>query len=428
MLYLSDEVHPEYSLIRCLKKGVAFHHSSIPEIAKLEIEDLYKEEGTVIKSLFCTPTLLEGVNLPPNKMFIFIPKKNNQNLEKFEFGNLIGRVGRLESHLMGTVYCIEIVDDPWAEDNLNADFTKEMRPATVKAFNEKYHLLLENLTKRADEIEDRTVAYTICLLRHKFLRNREETKNYLIEKKIKQNDVDFILGELNNSLKEIKIPSNILILNPTIDPLLQNIFYVDIINNGVEKWQVHNHPLFNSSKFYDDFLRVTNMLNDIFKIIDEKQKTQDYYLTMSINNLVRISMSWLRGYPYKSIIAIELKNSPHKKIDTTIREVIKNINDLVRFEMVKYYKLWSDVIGHLLDKEKRESYGYFLALPQMLEMGSCDPKALELMMEGINRSVAVKIVEQVPDKYEGPMKNFLYKTQNLKLSPLFRKHLKKYGY
>ena len=66
---INEKVHEQYYLRYCLKKGIAYHFGGIPEEIKIKVEELYKLG--VIKTIFCTSTLLEGVNLPAKKHFYF---------------------------------------------------------------------------------------------------------------------------------------------------------------------------------------------------------------------------------------------------------------------------------------------------------------------------------------------------------------------
>ena len=72
MKLIDEKVHSQYYLKKCLKKGVAYHFGGIPEEIKGRIEILYKQG--LIKYLFCTSTLLEGVNLPAKNIFILSEK------------------------------------------------------------------------------------------------------------------------------------------------------------------------------------------------------------------------------------------------------------------------------------------------------------------------------------------------------------------
>ncbi|MCP1601729.1 hypothetical protein J2S82_003686 [Aeromonas caviae] len=90
---LEDAFDKRYRLISCLRKGVMYHHGSIPDTIRLYLENLFSTSRKM-KYLVCNSTLLEGVNLPIERLFIFDYKKGARNLTPSQFKNLIGRVNR----------------------------------------------------------------------------------------------------------------------------------------------------------------------------------------------------------------------------------------------------------------------------------------------------------------------------------------------
>ena len=90
---IAEYVHPNYRLIECVKRGVIYHHGAVPEPIRMYVERLYAELKD-IKYVVTSSTLLEGVNLPADKMFIMDNKKGQSNLSPSDFKNLIGRVCR----------------------------------------------------------------------------------------------------------------------------------------------------------------------------------------------------------------------------------------------------------------------------------------------------------------------------------------------
>lgn len=59
-----------YKLIGCLRKGVMYHHGSIPDTIRLYLESLFSSSKQM-RFLVCNSTLLEGVNLPIERLFVF---------------------------------------------------------------------------------------------------------------------------------------------------------------------------------------------------------------------------------------------------------------------------------------------------------------------------------------------------------------------
>lgn len=99
-------VHKDYYLIDCLQHGVAFHFGRLPQRIRAQVESLFTQG--VIDYVFCTSTLLEGVNLPAKNVFIL---NNAIGLSKFsdiDFWNLAGRAGRLSKEMSGNIICVRV--------------------------------------------------------------------------------------------------------------------------------------------------------------------------------------------------------------------------------------------------------------------------------------------------------------------------------
>jgi len=78
-----------------MEKGVVYHHGSVPDIVKLYIENVYTNEKS-IQHIVTTSTLLEGVNIPAQKLFMLDVMKGRGNLTKSQFRNLVGRTCRFK--------------------------------------------------------------------------------------------------------------------------------------------------------------------------------------------------------------------------------------------------------------------------------------------------------------------------------------------
>jgi len=100
---IRQDVHGDYYLADIVEKGVAYHMGYLPSTIRARIESLYKNGK--IHTLFCTSTLLEGVNLPADNLFI-TSHKNGGDMSPVDFRNLMGRVGRIEFNLYGNVFLV----------------------------------------------------------------------------------------------------------------------------------------------------------------------------------------------------------------------------------------------------------------------------------------------------------------------------------
>lgn len=99
-----NQVHRDYFLASLLEQGIAYHIGYLPSAIRMQIEKLFKEEK--ITAMFCTSTLVEGVNLPADNLFITSYYSGRAQMTDVDFRNLIGRVGRIQYNLSGNVFMI----------------------------------------------------------------------------------------------------------------------------------------------------------------------------------------------------------------------------------------------------------------------------------------------------------------------------------
>ena len=101
---IAHEINRDYFLVDFVKKGVAFHIGYLPSSIRQEMESLFKDG--LIRIIFCTSTLIEGVNMPADNLFVTNYKNGSSKLTPIEFKNLIGRVGRIKYNLFGNVFLV----------------------------------------------------------------------------------------------------------------------------------------------------------------------------------------------------------------------------------------------------------------------------------------------------------------------------------
>ena len=105
---IKNTVHPNYYLAQLIPKGVAYHVGYLPSFIRQNIERLFKKK--ILRALFCTSTITEGINLPADNLFISSRRNGRVTLSDIEFRNLIGRVGRVKYNLFGNIFFV--VDRP----------------------------------------------------------------------------------------------------------------------------------------------------------------------------------------------------------------------------------------------------------------------------------------------------------------------------
>ncbi|WP_172619375.1 DEAD/DEAH box helicase [Paenibacillus alvei] len=451
--FLKEEIHPKYYLVKCLTHGIAFHHSKLPELVRREIESLF-EKGD-ISFLFCTSTLIQGVNLPAKNLFLISPRKKSDKLTLFEFGNLIGRAGRIRDSLYGSIYYIskEPKDEVLADKYFSETYQKEVKTASSIALNQESFISdLKNINLDVNKNKN---SYTICILRHKFLNDKEELSLYLEQKNLGEKQASTILEELSSQLSNIQLPSNITKLNPSVDPLLQNTLYQLIINEGIDKWVITRNSNFykrikkvslgnyefRDMSFYWQFAILCRKLDDVFSI------QRETYFKHSISglgmaNISHFAFRWLQNMSYKEIIdgdihyfanvRKEINPENEADINNRINEVMNIHSKVITFTLVKYFKVLTDILEYILDDDMKEKHKLTLSLPVMLELGTMDPIMIQLISSGINRSVALKILKEfqkVKEYTEVNIIEWLYDNgDSINLKPIYKKYIKELGF
>jgi late competence protein required for DNA uptake (superfamily II DNA/RNA helicase) len=103
--WLNENINSSWFLINGLKHFVAIHHGAIPRHLGSTIVDLFNNGS--VKYLFCTSTLIEGVNTSAKNVILFDKKKGTKDIDFFDYKNIAGRSGRMNNYFIGNVYRFE---------------------------------------------------------------------------------------------------------------------------------------------------------------------------------------------------------------------------------------------------------------------------------------------------------------------------------
>ena len=122
---IKSEVHDDCYLADLIVRGVAYHVGYLPANIRLRIERSF--ENGDLRTIFCTSTLIEGVNLPADNLFITSYRNGPSNMDEVEFKNLIGRVGRIKYNLYGNVVLVR-EDDKLKEDQYTKLLKSDVPP------------------------------------------------------------------------------------------------------------------------------------------------------------------------------------------------------------------------------------------------------------------------------------------------------------
>lgn len=108
--WLNQNYHEGWELSKLLSNGMAVHHGSLPRSVAYHI--LRKFNDGDIPFLFCTSTIIEGVNTSAKNIIIYDNKIATSKFDQFTFNNIKGRAGRMFKHFIGYVYVLHPAPDP----------------------------------------------------------------------------------------------------------------------------------------------------------------------------------------------------------------------------------------------------------------------------------------------------------------------------
>lgn len=284
---LSENIDENYLIIKCLKKGVVYHHGSMTDNVRLYIETVFKRSQDV-KYLVTNSTLLEGVNLPVERLFLLENKKGRSTLTHSQFNNLAGRINRF-SEIFTENEPIQI---------------KKLLPAIFIIGTDQYSGKKSdflNFIKKVSKVD---------------VKRQDQINNILLE----QTEInEYNIDEFNNSIDNLENLEEGIVpdydgkyVQTTIGKILyeNNISEIDI--------HTHEHEIEKQIEYYRENNSLISdeetLINLIFYFFINKMDDGEKY-----NELSRLKNTDAQKF-YAMFLSWKIKNTPFKLI---IRNFIK---------------------------------------------------------------------------------------------------------
>jgi hypothetical protein len=384
--YVEQFLHHEYSLADGLRKGVAFHYGPLPGVVRTMVENLARDGE--IDYIVCTSTLAEGVNLPAKNLFLHNPKytppyKPAEPLETVKIDNITGRAGRMLEHFAGNIFLVK--PDKWTFPDyfLEAEEQADKIPTYFKVINEDLSGVVDALN--GEYAHDGNEQYTYYTIANKLLReyNGDSLDSTINAPELTLDPssrklLESCVGAANKSLK---VDLFTLEANPTIGFIQQNKLYNFISEvSNLGDWLLP-HP------------KAPELYKRLEKVCEALTSSGIFLPQSGIGHACVIAKKWMCGDSLKAIIAEQIshdkKNGFYKNCNSSVRKVIKVINDDVRFKMSSalrcYHSLLLDVIGaRRLDLQSIKVHSF-------IEVGACDDRKIALINFGLSRETALEI-------------------------------------
>ncbi|GIO23468.1 DEAD/DEAH box helicase [Oceanobacillus sp. J11TS1] len=403
---IKETVHDQYFLIDCLKKRVAFHFGKIPQRIRERIEALFRSGE--IRFLFCTSTLLEGVNLPAKNIFILSKKIGKSNMDEVSFWNLAGRAGRLTKDLSGNIFCVRIFDKegywkkPEEIDILkNKKITKVESPLMKKYDGNLYKNISNSLSGKpftnknlsVDKIKYINI-YGNILLYHDIVKSDSILRNRFLEK---NKDAKIVLEKVTSN---IKVPDYIIAQSANIKVHIQNKIHSSLsVDELPEKTD------------YNSCLKMLNIIYDYYEWDIEESKGSNPLVKnrSQLNYYAILINTWVNSKPLKYIISNTIKyfdennkmlliraneleifnkkSSTH--INILINNLISDIENAIRFKIKSYVNNYILLLEERGVKVKANWSDY-------LEYGTIDKFVIEIQNIGFPRHLATFLKDNYP--------------------------------
>ena len=195
--YLEKYIHPNFELVNFLKKGIAIHLADLDTFTKRQIEECFKDPNCSLNMIFCTSTLLQGVNLNANNLF-FLAQKGSFTNSELDKKNLFGRVGRIGngSKLQGSIFKF------WVENGQRTQ--KETMANELNSSGDLYKINKKFLTLDSDKIQKDEQVNSYYL--DNTIKKKLPTKNPVKIQQVKVDNFDYFIGKRKSTVvdKQIK--------------------------------------------------------------------------------------------------------------------------------------------------------------------------------------------------------------------------------
>lgn len=401
---IENEIHSDYYLANLIRRGIAYHVGYLPQHIRFKIEKLYRERK--IKTIFCTSTLIEGVNLPADNLIVISCRLGRKgNMSQVEFKNLLGRVGRIEYNLYGNVFIIR--DKKTSEKTLKNLLTKPIDNQKIAIFDElkseiKKYIIdtlasgsseFRHLKEQTDE-EYNLMRKTGLILLRDITNNRNSVIRASFSSFLDETTTSLIKGIFQTNKKGL-IPDDD--INVSLD---QTMSLTDAIENGLKYPELHDGRV--------DYYELKQFLYQLSRIFNwnlyergtlGNGSSIDYYAVI----LVR----WMNGYGLSLLLKDTIDNNYHNsrqiKINNrleyfdnsqehkniVIGDTLQIIENVILFSIANYFLRFSSEYKKLKTDGKPFDNDWY----EYVEYGSTNKLTIFFQRNGLSRDASDYIRE-----------------------------------
>lgn len=386
--WIKENVGENWGLIECLNHGIGIHDGALQRHITSTIINYFNEKK--LSYLFCTSTIIEGVNTSAKNVIFFDDTKGNKiPIDFFDYSNIKGRSGRMMEHYIGRIFDFNkppekkeeiIVDIPFFEQKpISDEVLIQLNEKDVKNRESEQYKLLEKIPPEEKKLIMKNgicIKGQIKILDH--LKTNIHKKYNLISWTYPNYDqLNYILSlAWDNLLKP----------GETTSPMTKNKLVNNTFNYGLPNNQNINFLVQSTFDFYKDKRK---QISEIEPIIKEKLKKLSGFEKKEYKK----KREFKEYYSYKKYKEMD----DDELFDEAVRDAFQTLRHWFAYKVPK----WLNVINTLQrfvcekNKLKQEDYSFYA---NQIENDFVRDNLSILMEYGIPKSAVTKLGKQIqPD-------------------------------
>lgn len=153
--WIKENISHDWSFIDFLKNRVGVHDGALQKHITTSMIDYFNNNE--LKFLFCTTTIIEGVNTSTKNIVFFDKTKGARKpIDYFDYSNIKGRAGRMMIHYVGKIFNFNtppkneqiIIDIPFFEQNpISPEVLIHLKPDEIKDNNTEAYQKISKIPK-----------------------------------------------------------------------------------------------------------------------------------------------------------------------------------------------------------------------------------------------------------------------------------------
>lgn len=158
--WINENISKDWSLIKLLQNKIGIHDGALQKHITTSVIDYFNKGD--LNYLFCTTTIIEGVNTSAKNIVFFDKTKGNRTpIDFFDYSNIKGRAGRLMIHYTGTIFNFNpvppnkqvIVDIPFFEQNpISDEVLINLDESEIKDINSEQYKAIKDIPNEEKEV------------------------------------------------------------------------------------------------------------------------------------------------------------------------------------------------------------------------------------------------------------------------------------